>query len=257
VRDRVNAAADLWLRRFHAASPDGGRVVCLPHAGGAATFYRALSEPLAPDVETLCVQYPGRQDRHREPAVGDLHRLADLVADVLIGLDDRPTVLFGHSMGATVGFEVARRMEAAGRTPEALVASGRRAPGRYRPERVHLGGDQALVADMIELDGTDVRVLRDEELLGLALPALRGDYRAIETYRCADEAEPLTIPVTVLIGDSDPRVTPEEAHAWADHTSAGTEVRTFRGGHFSLTSYWPEIAAVVRSSLRKAAESRA
>ncbi|MEY9893890.1 surfactin synthase thioesterase subunit [Catenulispora sp. MAP12-49] len=58
---------DLWIRRYH-PSPDAPvRLLCLPHAGGSASFFRAVSQALAPKVEVLAVQYPGRQDRRGEP----------------------------------------------------------------------------------------------------------------------------------------------------------------------------------------------
>ena len=100
------------------------------------------------------------------------------------GLDDRPLTFFGHSMGAVVAFEVARRMEDAGNGPVRLFASGRRAPSRTREENVHLRDDDGLVAELRALSGTAAQFLADEELLHMILPAIRSDYTAVETYRC-------------------------------------------------------------------------
>src|SRR5438067_7248458 len=44
-----------WFRRFHAAPEAKARLVCLPHAGGSATFYFPVSGALAPDIEVLAV----------------------------------------------------------------------------------------------------------------------------------------------------------------------------------------------------------
>jgi pyochelin biosynthesis protein PchC len=244
------ALAELWFRRFDAAPVSRHRLICLPHAGGAATFFRPLSAALAPSVETICIQYPGRQDRRHERTIDDLRELAARIVDVLRLLDDRPMALFGHSMGATLGFEVARRLEAGhGPLPLALFASGRRAPSRHRPERAHLSGDEALIDDIRTLSGTDARVLQDEELLRLALPALRGDYRAIETYRYPVGIPPLGCPITVLVGDSDPRVSMAEAEAWREHTTNAFDMHVFSGGHFYLPSHWAEIADRIRAIL--------
>ncbi|MER6564212.1 thioesterase domain-containing protein [Streptomyces sp. NPDC001027] len=54
--------------------------------------------------------------------------LADRVFEVLRPFGDLPVVLFGHSTGGILGFEVARRMERAGRRPLGLIVSGRRPP---------------------------------------------------------------------------------------------------------------------------------
>ncbi|MDR7303674.1 surfactin synthase thioesterase subunit [Haloactinomyces albus] len=192
------------------------------------------------------MQYPGRQDRRSEPFIDDIDELADLVADELRPWQNSRTALFGHSMGAVLAFEVAQRLDT---PPMALFASGRRAPSRYREERVHLQDDEGLIAEMRELSGTAPWVLGDEELLRLILPAVRSDYRAIETYRCAPGAT-VDCPIVVLTGDADPKVTLEEAEAWSEHTSVEAQVHVFPGGHFYLAEQQDEVLRVLTAHLR-------
>lgn len=244
-----------WIRRFHPVPGARVRLVCLPHAGGAAGFYHPLSGLLAPEVEVLAVQYPGRQERRHEPAAEDIGVLADRVTAALGLFIEQPFALFGHSMGAVVAFEVARRLGAdpAAAPPLALIASGRRAPSLTRDEEIHQLDDDGLVAEIESLRGTSPGLLADEELRRMVLPAVRADYRAIESYRCPPDAAPLTVPITVLVGDSDPRVTVEEAGAWALHTDAGTDVHVFPGGdHFYLNEFREAVAELVRLRLRSA-----
>ncbi|MFC5751448.1 thioesterase II family protein [Actinomadura rugatobispora] len=237
----VDSAA--WIRRFHPAPDAGTRLVCFPHAGGSASFYHPVSAALAPGIEVLTVQYPGRQDRRAEQPITDIGELADGVfAALRPWLDggppsggDRKVALFGHSMGAIVAFEVARRMEREFRAPSLLVASGRRAPSRYRQEAVHRRDDAGIIAEITRLSGTDPRLLDETEMLRAALPAIRGDYQAVETY-VSDPGAALACPVTVFVGDDDPMVTLEEANAWRGHTTAGFDLHVFKGGHFYLTS---------------------
>jgi pyochelin biosynthetic protein PchC len=239
MRD-IAAATDLWVRRYHAAPEARARLVCLPHAGGAASFFFSVSRALAPDIEVAAIQYPGRQDRRAEPFIRTIDELADAVTAVLTDTvrDGRelPLVLFGHSMGATVGFEVALRLVQAGITPTALFVSGRRAPGTHRDERVHLRDDTGLLAEVRSLSGTDARVMADDELLRVALPAIRNDYTAIENYRYRP-GPPLACPIHALVGDMDPKASVDEVRAWADHTSARFELQVFPGGHFYLNQH--------------------
>lgn len=238
----TNVDTSPWIRRFHPAPDAGALLVCLPHAGGSAPFFFPVSRALSPSVDVLAVQYPGRQDRRGERCVDDLGELADLVTRELRPALDRPVALFGHSMGATLAFEVARRLEAEGTVPLALFASGRRAPSRHREERVHLTDDAGLVADLKRLSGTDAQVLGDDEMLQAILPAVRSDYKAAETYRYRPGPR-LSCPVVALTGDADPHVTMAEAEAWGEHTDAGFTLRVFPGGHFYLSSH---AAAVMR-----------
>ncbi|MGW9434104.1 thioesterase II family protein, partial [Streptomyces decoyicus] len=189
-------------------------------------------------------QYPGRQDRRKEPAIDDIGLLADRIAEALEAWSDRPLTFFGHSMGALVAFEVARRLERNGDGPLRLFASGRRAPSAYRDEQVHRRDDDGIVAELRALSGTDSRVLDDEEMLRMVLPALRSDYKAVETYR-SEPAAVVRCPVTVLVGDDDPKTSLDEARSWEAHTTGDFALRVFSGGHFYLADRPQEVMTVL------------
>lgn len=237
-----------WIRRFHPAPAAATRLVCFPHAGGSATYYFPVSRSLSPEVDVLAVQYPGRQDRRAEACVEDLRTLADLVVEQLDGWLDRPVALFGHSMGATLAFEVAVRLERSGTVPVGLFASGRRAPSRHRTETVHLLDDDALIADVRRLSGTDSQILEDDEVLRMVLPSIRSDYTAAETYRY-QRVPALACPVVALTGDRDPQVSLDEAGAWAEHTTGGFDLKVFEGGHFFLNDHARLVTADLRDRL--------
>ena len=245
-----NSGGGLWLRRYHAAPQAGVQLVCFPHAGGSASYFFPVSAALTPEVNVVAVQYPGRQDRRREPCVDDLGELADRVYDEMKA-EAAPIAFFGHSMGAALAFEVTRRMEADGaRGPLALIASARRAPGTHREENVHLRNDAGVVAEMRLLGGSDSRLLNDPELLDMVLPAVRGDYRAIERHRCPASAT-VTVPITVLVGESDPRTSFAEAQAWRDHTTGPFDLHVYPGGHFFLEQHIPAILDLISRTLRR------
>ncbi|GHG20807.1 MULTISPECIES: thioesterase II family protein [Amycolatopsis] len=243
-----NAEAQPWIRRYHPIPDVPVNLVCLPHAGGSASYFFPVSRALAPRVGVLAVQYPGRQDRRHEPGVPSIGALADAVTEALRPHTGTPLAIFGHSMGATLGFEVALRLESAGVTPLALFASGRRAPSCHRDERYHLLGDREFVAEIKSLSGANTHLLDDEELLATALPALRSDYRAAETYRY-EPGPPLHCPIHALVGESDRKATVAEAQAWAGHTTAEFTLHTYPGGHFYLDEQAPRVLDVITQAL--------
>ena len=224
-------------------------MLCLPHAGGSASFYYPVSRALAPAVEVLAAQYPGRQDRRHEPLIGNVPELTDQIVAAVEATVDRPLAVFGHSMGATLGFEVVRRLEAAGMPVSVLFVSGRRAPSTLREEpdyRQYTDAD--IIRELRSLNGTEGNLLDDDETVQVILPSVRNDYLVIRDYRFVP-GPPLRCPVVALNGQDDPKVTAAEAEAWHEHTSGAFDLRVFPGGHFYLVSQAAAVIDTVASHL--------
>ncbi|MFE2322360.1 thioesterase II family protein [Streptomyces sp. NPDC059385] len=242
-----------WLRRYHGRPALAeATLVCFPHAGGSAGFFFPYSEALSARYDLLAVQYPGRQDRHREPcatSVGELARA--IAAELASAVDpDVPLAFFGHSMGAVVGFETARALAGlgVGRAPDLFLASGRRAPALSRDDGIHRLPDRELLDEIKKLGGTDVRMLEDPELFQLVVPTIRADFAAVETY-APEPGAAVTCPVVALIGDGDHRVTAEQAAAWRDHTTSDFSLRIFPGGHFYLVERQRDVITTITAHM--------
>lgn len=213
------------------------RMICFPHAGGSAYAFREWTKGL-PGLEVHTVCYPGRADRLAEPPATDLVELARLTTGALLPMADRPLVLFGHSMGAAVAYETARALEAEGVQISHLFVSGARAPHRLREHPAPADrewDDDAVIATLAELGGTDAELLDNEMFRELILPYVKADFRMLASYTHRPEP-PLACPVTAVIGDSDQRATAEQAAAWGQLTKGAFSHRTRPGGHFYLSS---------------------
>lgn len=240
---------ELWLRCLRSRVDSEIDLICLPHAGGSATAFRALAGALTAPVDVYSVQYPGRQDRRMEPPITTITELAERVEEVLV-MRRRPFALLGHSMGAVVGFVVADRLlERTDRKPVGLILSGRRAPSVHRDERLHLASDTVMIDRLQRLGGTGANFLSEPELWQMIAPSIRADYQAIETYR-HPRRPPLAVPLSVLIGKSDPCVTAQEGAAWRDHTAAGFRFRVVDGDHFYLSNPRPALCSAIAADLR-------
>ena len=234
-----------WLRRPFARPGARLHLVCLPHAGGAASSLRPWQSLLPEAIDVLTVQYPGREDRFPDALVDTMDHLVREVVAALVPVLDRPYALFGHSMGSAVAYEVALELHRIGHpSPVRLLASGRPAPHRVPEGDVHLRSDEGLVDDMVRLGGTPREVLADPDLRAAVLRYVRNDYLLIERYR-PTRPRTLPCPVSVFVGEDDPECGPDEARTWAATTRTPPSVTVFPGGHFFLAPQRERVAATV------------
>ncbi|WP_086860553.1 thioesterase II family protein [Streptomyces milbemycinicus] len=215
------------------------RLVCFPHAGGSASFFYSWSDSLPTDVELLSVQYPGRQERLTEPCVENMDELVAGITHSLSRFLDHPFVLFGHSMGASVAFEVSRQLERAfGVSPRMLYVSGQEAPHTPMRREPVSDDDEALLSEIRRINGGNAETLDDPDLRDLALPAIRADFRLLEAYR-PQPVRSISAPITSYVGDQDADVDFDSARAWAQATRGTFRFQTFPGGHFYLSDCQP------------------
>jgi medium-chain acyl-[acyl-carrier-protein] hydrolase len=148
---------------------------------------------------------------------------------------DMPFAFFGHSMGALIAFELARKLRRSrGPAPLRLFLSGRRAP-HLPPSRrpIHHLPEAEFRQEVRLLEGTPEEVLSNEELMQILLPVLRADFAVCETYVYSAE-EPLDMPLSVFGSTNDPEVNREELEAWRSQTTGSMTLRIFEGNHFFL-----------------------
>jgi surfactin synthase thioesterase subunit len=224
---------DKWVRRV---KPDAGarlRLFCLPFAGGGTLAFRGWEREVPKGVEIALVCPPGREYRIGEPAFQDALSLVDAAAASVRQHLDRPYAIFGHSMGALLGYELTRRLrDLDAPAPAHLFVSGHRAP--HLPDRGPAFADlpdDAFLAELRRYNGTPEGVLASRELMDLMLPLMRADFRVCETY-VHRPGPPLACPISVYGGLGDPDVTREELDAWSQHTTGACIVRMFPGDHF-------------------------
>ena len=108
-RTTATSTVGSWIANRKSSSHARLRLFCFPYAGGSALIFRSWSNVLPADVEVCPVQLPGRGTRLMERPFTDLSSLIQVLAQALSSLLDKPFAIFGHSLGALVGFELARQ----------------------------------------------------------------------------------------------------------------------------------------------------
>lgn len=213
------------------------RLFCFPYAGGGALVFRNWHTELPANVEIYPVQLPGRGNRLREQPFTNLFELAEAAATELLPYFDKPFAFFGHSMGATISFELIRALRRMnGPLPCHLFISGSRAPQIPDPHPPTYDlPDREFLHRLKELKGTPADVFENPELLQLVLPVVRADWTVCQTYMYSEEP-PLDISITAYGGLHDEEVSREVLEDWAVQTKASFKIRMLPGDHFFLNT---------------------
>jgi medium-chain acyl-[acyl-carrier-protein] hydrolase len=234
-----------------ACHPEGLlQLFCFPCAGRGATLYRTWKELLPSTVDVWPVEYPGHESRFREPSLRSLDQLVGDLVDAIAQKVAMPFAFYGHSLGAMIAFETARRLrQKHGIEPRHLFVSSVRAP--------HLPHDRRAVCDAPDRDfrrelqvygGTRDEVLANEELMQLLTPGLRADFCMLETY-AYQPAPPLQVPITAFGGLADSTVPWYRLQEWSAQTTGNFRLHLLPGGHFFLDTAQPTLLSLLRDEI--------
>lgn len=233
-------------------------LVWLPHAGGSAAFFQELSNGLPDCIECLAVEYSGRGRRFREPPVNDLTTLVGQIARAFGALrQDRPIIVFGHSMGARVGFELCRHLRSMGSQvlPKLLVVS---ACEPLHVERalpmLHRLPDDALVEVLMTMSEETPTSGSAKDLILGNLSVIRSDLALGEMHRFIP-FPPLDQNLAVYGGAYDNAVRSETLDLWKRLSTGTTSFRNFEGGHFYMLQYPAEFLEQLSADIIAAVES--
>lgn len=231
-----------WVALRRLAQP-ALRLCCFPYAGGGPAAFARWVRHLPPSWDLLVLQLPGRGARLGEQALHDFDAAREQACTHLQPWLDRPCLFFGHSLGAILAYEVARRC---GDRLQGLVVSACVAPRHWPTERgralARLDRD-GLVAALREYNGMPAQVLDDDEVLDLLLPAMQADFDLVASYRYRGPAG-LEVPMHVLHGADDPHVDPGRLQGWALETRGPCGIERHPGDHFFIDG---REAVIIRS----------
>lgn len=249
-------ATNSWLLNYKSNPRVLLRLFCFPYAGGGANIYRSWAAGVPVNVDVCPVEFPGRGSRLREPPFTRITRLVEALVESLSSYFDRPFVFFGHSMGAIIGFELARLLRKEGREgPTHLFVSGCRAP--QWPRKISSTYDlpeAEFLAELRRLNGTPKEVFEHEELLQLTMPLLRADFEMVDTYRYSAES-PLDCPITAYGGLQDIEVAREQFEGWREQTTGRFLLRMLPGDHFFLHAAQPLLLRTLSIDVQQAIDA--
>ncbi|MEU3007299.1 alpha/beta fold hydrolase [Streptomyces sp. NPDC007020] len=226
-----------WLHQWTPHLPGGeatARVLCLPYVGGGAGSYRTWADAMPPGIELQAVELPGHGRRLPEPPAADLSEIIEALTP-LAARPGPPLVLFGHSMGALLAYELCRALNACAAPPAALVLSAM-SPAHLvdrTAQRALAENPDALLDHLAELGATPPEILRTPALRELVLRTMCADLALLSSFPDPATAPlPAQIRVLALSGRSDRLYPPHTVAAWTPFAERWEGMRVVPGGHF-------------------------
>lgn len=227
-------------------------LVCLPYAGAGASFFRPWQAIAGDAVRVLPLQLPGRERMIDLEPHRDAHRATDdLLAQLRERLDgDTRIVLFGHSLGAVLAYELAHRVvREPGLELVRLFVSGSPEPNSGRDQRATGLSDDEFLKRVSEFAGYTHEALEDPEMREMILPTLRADVDMHESYTPSTN-DPLPAPITAVRGEDDQLVSYEDTAGWSKVSGRDFGHVELPGGHMYLTETAPALLRLITSTVR-------
>lgn len=227
----------------------------VPYAGGIAeSTYGKWQEPLGDEFNVIPLEPAGHGRRINTPFTDTMEATVNDLFERIkpFVLHDTPWVIYGHSMGTIVAYELVRKVIDEGMLqPLGMFVSGRNGPEhRYTEPDYHELSDDDLITQLKKVDGTPKELFAYPSLLKTFLPIIRNDYKVIENYRF-NQDNPTTMDgfITGFYSDNDRLVSRDNFEHWGFYCKGLFNVHEFSGHHFFIHDDYPKICELIRAQL--------
>jgi external thioesterase TEII len=219
----------------------------LLHFAGGNRYSFQFMMPYLKAFNVIPLELPGRGKRMNEALIKDYRNaVKDYFLQITNLRNSADYVIYGHSMGATLGLLVTKLLEEEGRPPRSLIVSGTAGPGceldvlnRYKMNRADL------IEELKKLGGSDDEFYRHEELLDFYEPIIRADFEVLEKEKIDLEGL-LSVPIHAVMGSKEKEV--ERIANWKRFTRGASKLAVLEGGHFFIQEKPGQMAEIIHSA---------
>ena len=224
-------------------------LVCFPFAGGGASIFSGWKHALSEYVEVSPIYLPGREVRSNEPPISNMVTLISELVSYCKVFDFTPDVVFGHSMGAALGYELCAGLQSNDLpVPKLLILSGHASPESRIINSFHHLEDSAFIKSIYSLGSLDLEITKSPELIAYLLPILRADFTLIETWKPSEVILSNTNILTIS-GEQDESASLKKMIGWNKYTSCQVDSITIRGNHFFIQQQRSELISLLKTKL--------
>jgi len=222
----------------------------LHFSGGNAYSLKGLFAGLEAAFDIELLELPGRGRRLDEDL---LYTRDEAVADLLRQIRERrtgvPYLVYGHSMGAELGFIIVKEQELANDPPLYFIPTGNAGPNIHKREMLGRLPRAEFFAMLREMGGLTDAILEDEELMEFFEPILRADFQLLEDAEQVHIDFAIDTPVLAMMGAGEKYAA--DIANWKSYTRGHFDSRLMEGNHFFIHHHGAAIRQAVRDCFRK------
>lgn len=218
----------------------------LHFSGGNSYSFQFLKPHLLVSFDFHSLELPGRGKRIKEELLlTESDAITDLVTQIISLRNRQPYLIFGHSMGASLGLKVARKLEELGDPPKQLIVAGNAGPGIGVEKLRSTLTDDELKKELKSLGGASDEVLDNDDLFNFFAPILRSDFKVLE---CSEKLPPgfkLRLPITAIMGDKEEYS--EDIENWKNFTLKEFKFYLLPGNHFFIYDNPTDLMKIIKN----------
>lgn len=217
----------------------------LHFAGGNVYSFNFLKPHLEKDFNFISIELPGRGKRIKEKLLVDRElAVKDIVNQILTKLSSNIFIIYGHSMGASLGFLVINELNKLGKRPLCFIATGNPGPNiKISKARYNLPRNE-FVSELKILGGIEDGILNNEDLFTFFEPILRADFEIVEKEKNMIKDITISTPIYACMGCDEKYA--NQIENWKYYTTNKFDSKLLAGDHFFINKFPYEIAQIIK-----------
>lgn len=223
----------------------------LLHFAGGSIYSFEFLKSIYTDFEMIPIELPGRGKRVKEKLLTSYKEaIQDIFSQITDKLNGSPFMIYGHSLGSSLGLGVADLLEKNNTPPQCLIVSGNAGPGvAIQTKRSDL--DRTDFINMLtDLGGLPEELLQSEDLLDFVLPILRADFKIVEEDFFIENTV-IKSPIVAVMGNLEKYV--DRINNWNKHTLSGFNSYVLKGNHFFIHNNGAKMIEIFETSFNECA----
>lgn len=220
------------------------KLIIFPHAGGGILYYNKWRILLSNKFDVTIIQYPMRENKINQHMPERLEILAENIFWEYKSLFNDKCIIWGHSMGSFVAYEVLKFMEDyLDVYPKCFYSSGAAAPCSKREDLSEVVNNKGEFYTLLtNYGGIDFSLFSNEDFLEVFLPTIKVDLILVSKYtdRCIRK---IKCPIVLMEGEEDKC----DISQWDIYAGSKINIVYFKGNHFFIEENINEIVKMLES----------